>query len=298
MAKGLSGYRRGFTLIELLVVIAIISLLVAILVPSLGAARDIARATICATRQRNLAVGWHLYANDNDDVILPGRFGSSSGNDQYWVGNGWKYRPRWVAAMGSLAGALPFDHPSPVKAGGGDRQDYTHDAYIGPSAPQRVDERNYAYGYNHQFLGNARNHPSGVSYRNFPVKVDWVRAVSDTVMAADCLGTAAGYPADQRTAYSNDGTELTALSNHAWCLDPPRLIASSDRGTGDAGSPRTAVDARHRGKASVSFCDGHVEARTPEELGYHVGGDGQYLDDGNNSQFSGTGKDDDPPPVW
>ncbi|HUT60505.1 MAG TPA: prepilin-type N-terminal cleavage/methylation domain-containing protein, partial [Phycisphaerae bacterium] len=289
----------AFTLIELMVVIAIISLLVAMIFPSLSRARELARTTICATRQRNLAIGFTMYHAEYDGVMLPGRFGSSSSTNQYWVGNGWKYRPRWVAAMGAKTGAYPFDNPSPVKAGGGDRQDYEREVFICPTAPDWVDERNYAYGYNYQFLGNARNHPSGSGWRNFPVKVESLRTPAGTVVAADAMGTAAEYPTDQRLPYTNDGQDKQSWGNHGWSLDPPRLTSVSDRGPGDGpADPRTGVHCRHLGKANASFCDGHAEGLAPHDLGYDVLPDGRFTDNGRNLLFSGSGDNIDPPVVW
>ena len=54
--------RRGFTLIELLVVISIIALLVAIMVPSLAMARELARRAACAVNLRNIGTGLALYS--------------------------------------------------------------------------------------------------------------------------------------------------------------------------------------------------------------------------------------------
>ena len=57
--------RAGFTLIELLVVIAIISVLLALLLPSLGGIRNTARTTRCAANLRSIGAGLTMYERDN-----------------------------------------------------------------------------------------------------------------------------------------------------------------------------------------------------------------------------------------
>ena len=58
----------GFTVVELLVVIAIIALEIALLVPAIGKARQMSRIVGCQSKQRNLALAYRCYADENDDI--------------------------------------------------------------------------------------------------------------------------------------------------------------------------------------------------------------------------------------
>ena len=60
----------AFTLIELLVVIAVIAVLLAILLPSLQAAKRLAASSACLANERTLLTAWIMYADDNDGSLV------------------------------------------------------------------------------------------------------------------------------------------------------------------------------------------------------------------------------------
>ncbi len=86
----------GFTLIELLVVIAIIALLISILLPSLSAAKEMAKQTVCLTRVGGQLRALHIYAAESKDTLPAGPsdphpwFGvprNEIGTNQLWIGS-------------------------------------------------------------------------------------------------------------------------------------------------------------------------------------------------------------------
>ncbi len=64
-----AGDRSGFTLVELLVVLSIITLLIAILLPSIAAARERARAIVCASNSRQSVIAATLWTYDAIDRL-------------------------------------------------------------------------------------------------------------------------------------------------------------------------------------------------------------------------------------
>lgn len=66
-----TGPRAAFTIIELLTVISLISVLVALLLPAVGAAREAARTAVCMVNLRSIGAAVTLYADDNKFYIMP-----------------------------------------------------------------------------------------------------------------------------------------------------------------------------------------------------------------------------------
>src|SRR5256885_1810798 len=61
--------RCAFTLVELLVVIAIIALLIAMLLPVLGRAKEQANRVICLSAHKQLLMAIAFYTNDNKGYL-------------------------------------------------------------------------------------------------------------------------------------------------------------------------------------------------------------------------------------
>jgi prepilin-type N-terminal cleavage/methylation domain-containing protein len=89
--------RRAFTLIELLVVVAIIAVLIAILLPALGHAREAGRSTVCLSNLRSLGMICRQYADE-----FKGRSPA--------LGQPYGSFPNWALVVQTYAG-VPGDTP-------------------------------------------------------------------------------------------------------------------------------------------------------------------------------------------
>jgi prepilin-type processing-associated H-X9-DG protein len=243
-----------------------------------------------------------MYVMGNRDVLVPGRLPRIDECNAFAdIAGGRKYRPTFTAMMSRSVNAPPFDDPKACKTETdrfgerGDRQNYSYEVYVCPAVREWTDERNGAYGYNYQFLGNSRlSDPDVVdSYKNWPVQIAHIRHPARTVAVADCMGTAASWPPGQRREYRNNARDVDRLGNEGFNLDPPRVDPVDGEMAAFDNSPqaRSAADPRHRGRANVLWVDTHADAQTLDQLGYQFNPDGSIGFDGNNFQWSGNGRD-------
>lgn len=67
--RGRMKRKQGFTLIELLVVVAIIAILLAVIIPALGKAKELVKKTICKNNIRQQCLGTLLYSENNNGWV-------------------------------------------------------------------------------------------------------------------------------------------------------------------------------------------------------------------------------------
>jgi prepilin-type N-terminal cleavage/methylation domain-containing protein len=158
----MNSLRRGFTLIELLVVVSIIAVLIAILLPSLGRARDNAKTVKCANNLHSIYQGLKVYEGMWDGAMMPCNTNKANG-----VGSGSKIQ-RWYGSQ--LLGAA-YSKAGTSKSYTSD-YNYLMDVVLHcPSDPQpgsaydatKITPVDYAYN---NILGDIRpaTTPSGFKY--------------------------------------------------------------------------------------------------------------------------------------
>lgn len=137
--------RRGsmaFTLIELLVVVAIVSILAALLLPSLRRAREQAKAVQCMSNLKQLALAMNMYADESEEKLLPYRWdNTASGDTHFWMWDLFPYvgrkkvtlsgidAPRYDIAYPYPAHVPVFECPSTtLDLAGNPFSDFSHDS--------------------------------------------------------------------------------------------------------------------------------------------------------------------------
>ncbi|MGN6369428.1 MAG: type II secretion system protein [Phycisphaerae bacterium] len=135
--------RSGFTLIELLVVVAIIAVLIAILLPSLGKAREQANTARCATNMRGIAQAVLAYGSANDQATI---MAVVTHNDPVYP-NGW-FWPTELVKQGYVSGT------NNLRPDGTPGEPTNRSVFFCPDCvPQLYDTSGGSFGYAGSTLG-------------------------------------------------------------------------------------------------------------------------------------------------
>ncbi len=231
-----SWARRGFTLIELLVTIGIVAILAALLFPGLARAREKARAAVCLSNLRQLALADQFYTHDNGDMLTPNMtaffgdgtlmglpswaggdisYGRPDGTNDAWLLGTDAKQPRWGLLGRYLKGVGVFRCPGDPSHAGMNR--------TGPL-------RNRSYSMN-GYVGGNRINPSAINLGQ--LRLSDLRVIGP----ANTIGRTDIHPD------SIDDCTFSALP------DEPPFRATVEN----------IPAMRHSRGDSVSFFDGHVE---------------------------------------
>jgi len=216
--------RRGeaFTLVEVLVVVSVIALLAAMLLPSLGAAREMARSTKCLSNLRQMAIAAQCYAGSYEEHY-PIAYYTSVG--EVFTSYAWDFisSKDWSASPPRLSvrPGLLWDGEGIVDV---------HQCPSFEGGHNWLDDPATGYNYNTSYIG----HGQGESIIE-PARTTEVKAPARCALFGDGE-YASGANKFMRAPWSNPGD------------------------AGFTGRYAGTQGYRHLGKTNVAFCDGHAES--------------------------------------